>query len=1056
MLEDVEKLVPVTALAFLQDDVILTGKGQYVHAYNATTTRRLAETCVFDSTAVHGLVVDEETGEAIVWGGDLVKLLQYVRDEESNHRLESFPARQIADWIMDGALSPPSGDSTRYLALVTAHNALLVTTLAELASAETVQSIEPVVPGSNCILYSAHIHWLNASQCLIASGTAFGDVILWSADLHVSSDGTLTAEARTHYTFAAQDGSVFGVQISEPRTLGSRGEHKRLLATCSDDRTVRLWDVTDLASQSFRLTELHRDTGFGEKNGTVEHAPRCLAKAMGHGSRIWHVRFLRATAGETMQLLSLGEDASQISWILSPTDDSEQYRLQRTIVQTAHAGKHIWSVAVGTDGRIATGGADGAIAIHIAKTVATEPNELSGQLLANGQSTDKFKAYGFIGHDSILATTESGRVVTLDKVPNRNVQLNEVASCKPNLRGYSLVATVPGFAWISGASGALYMYTDDRKLLVELYSIGIKTAGLFAQHDKKHDISLLVTNVGGLTAALLDLTPHMSPIIKFERSLALRKGFVVTSYTRANINDKNFALLGARDGTIAIYALDDNSEHSGSPHASVSLLPDTHGKEAVTSLLWISNTLSAPPCGFLHSTGRDGKHATHCISLVNNAVVVILVHQLNLPFGPNIEHIGKQDDGTLLAWGFRSKYFTAYNIGAQREVMIVECGGAHRTFAFQPSEGGGTLVWTKASSVYQQSQKQQLYSLINPGGHGREIKAVAISLSDSQIIATGAEDTNIKLWQYSNFTGFRCLQTLRKHNTGIQHLQWSQEARYLFSSGGFEEFFVWRITADVPIIDLGVVCESAHPRSGKSDLRIMAFDVQEASTGGHVEKESFVIAMAYSDSTLKQWRYTRSGCLWQLSASTDYLTACLSQAVSLRPSGHHFLTASTDGHLALWDHLSADRPLVWNRRQKVHQNAILSLLACDLPDQSRLVFTGGDDNAIGITRLTTFGQTHTLLLPRAHAAAVTGLAFMESDSGRGRWTIASASIDQRVKVWDVEIDGDCQGVEGVEVKLRGNVHTAVADVSGLEMLRLDDGGLGVLVVGVGLDLLRAT
>jgi WD40 repeat protein len=124
--------------------------------------------------------------------------------------------------------------------------------------------------------------------------------------------------------------------------------------------------------------------------------------------------------------------------------------------------------------------------------------------------------------------------------------------------------------------------------------------------------------------------------------------------------------------------------------------------------------------------------------------------------------------------------------------MGIDTGGAHRSWAFRPhSAMGGTLVWTRASTLHVCSQKGPNHTVVHSGGHGREIKAVAVSRSShskahSRMIATGAEDTDIKIFQYVD-RDLVCRRTIRKHTTGIQHLQWSEKGDYLFSSGGCEE-----------------------------------------------------------------------------------------------------------------------------------------------------------------------------------------------------------------------------------------------------------------------------
>ena len=141
----------------------------------------------------------------------------------------------------------------------------------------------------------------------------------------------------------------------------------RVLASCSDDRTVRLWDISDLDSECPSLTEIQRETGFGSTDQSNVYAPPLLAKAMGHISRIWSIHFLREEASATrpLALASFGEDGSRIAWeVKTITEETGalRYELEQSHITPLHVGKNIWSATI-DDGRCATGGADGAIAL---------------------------------------------------------------------------------------------------------------------------------------------------------------------------------------------------------------------------------------------------------------------------------------------------------------------------------------------------------------------------------------------------------------------------------------------------------------------------------------------------------------------------------------------------------------------------------------------------------------------------------------------------------------------------------------------------------------------
>lgn len=1057
--------VPVTALALWNYDVLLAGSGSTLSLYNPKTKILLQSVPVFEGQTIHGILVNSEhLGHVLVWGG------QYLRQFHFSSELRHLPFRYEAseivaarDWILDAAVFP--GDSRR-AAIITAHNSLTIAT-GRPKSLEL--DLKEVVPGSNCILYCAQVTWLSHSSCLIASGTAFGDIIVWT--LHFSQDD-LSWKHQTHYSFSAHDGSVFGVQISSPEHKDMLGGRQRVLASCSDDRTVRLWDISDLSIRDDN--RMQRETGFGSTVSKDDHMPTCLAKQMGHISRIWQIRFVRGD--NNLNLLSFGEDATCVSWTIRVEADSSA-AMKQVHVQKAHDGKNIWSVAVRpgmsgmsddstpVGGCIVTGGADGAIAVAQVDSYDRSKPQASA-------SATPYRAFGFISSHTIVAITDLGSLELLDlRLMEGTVASKPISTHVPQLRGYSAMASIPGIAFFAG-KGEVYYYTLRDIQHHILVDVGEKVASLFAQEiaDDRYETaqcSLLVTTVKAKAATWYLCKRHDEPeiiTITDTFDVELPHGFVVTSFVEFAWREGRWMALGSRSGCVAIYDLRSRSENAR--HVQhLMLYPGVHGKEAVTALLCSSD--------ILFSTGRDGTYAAHIIESSGQssddsdsscASVISLrpIHQLSLPLGPNIETLTIAPDGNIWVCGFRGKQFVIWDTRTQDEVMVVECGGAHRSFAFQAGTDGGTFVWTKASELHYEHQSQRPYCLLDSGGHGREIKASAMSPINSGLVATGAEDTNIKLHVLDNGR-WRCVHTLQKHITGIQHLQWSEDGTYLFSSGGVEELYVWRISHDVSELGIGVLCESIYPFSTASDLRIMNFDARNVERGFH-------ITIAYSNSAISKWQYRDK--TWKLLANGDYLTSCLTQCLHL--SFHDgrldaqqeiLYTASTDGHLVSWSSPSpstSQQPglLTWHTRHKVHQNAILSLTSHNLSPDRHILITGGDDNALALTLISSQPRSetseersneatiHTLLIPQAHAAAVTALQIVRHEGNESLWFV-SGSIDQRIKLWKVEF-GDGEGVEGVDIALKKNVHTAVADVSSMELVGRDR----VLVCGVGMDLWR--
>lgn len=207
---------------------------------------------------------------------------------------------------------------------------------------------------------------------------------------------------------------------------------------------------------------------------------------------------------------------------------------------------------------------------------------------------------------------------------------------------------------------------------------------------------------------------------------------------------------------------------------------------------------------------------------------------------------------------------------------------------------------------------------------------------------------------------------------------------------------------------------------------------------------------------------------------------------------------------------------------RIHQNAVKCLEIVPLGwreagSRAYFLVTGGDDNALGLTILNLQSNVHddqlalehapavsdsklesrtetttsTLLIPRAHAAAITAAVILPLSDSRSptidhvadsmtqpyqpimRLRILTASNDQRLKSWNVSIDLRQPGVEGVHVERAGNVYSPVADAAAMALFKLDPeesghggggactesdagGGLRVVVCGVGMQVWSST
>lgn len=992
--------------------LLFAGEGPFLRVFDHTTGKVLIETRVFTSQAIHGIVIGSASKlcgsnnvcAIFVWGGRYIRAAQVVYSREHsldcNHIRIDFTGPQIgcSGWILDAALHIDTVTDIRPPSLilavfVTAHNDLLVCEIRHEQEAPKNILLRKLVAGPRSILYSAHVVWLSGTQVLVAAGTVFGEVLLWSLHLRGEDLGSSRCAGHLHRIYTGHEGSIFGVQISQEIQPRGYTHPRRFLASCSDDRTIRIWEVSDLSlavhdaggDAANQLRE-SRETGFGSFDSTadISQSEGCLAFGRGHASRIWSVRFLPRTPKEgpianLLNILSFGEDATVQRWTVNFDAEgldvgqlSRDTEIQLNHINTSslHSGKNIWCSTVITQSEsswiLITGGADGKIASNeIPLTENSENSALAITYVFNDFENTKgdlrsqpnlssqtprllhgpqysvdglyeystisplrtshdgadtggvapevfissrlaFRTYAFIDdRSSFLAIVESGLVVLGSLHPTSSMESSSTSGSlgprestqivwrilrrNDTLKSYPILAGVPpcAMAFLGGTDGTIHCYDHISGSFQPIVTLNRKISGLFAQviqqplESRAKDPQSV-----GLVAALLGFSTAYSWQVRRECdedgtrvvrifqswTLELPPGFIVTS--SCFLLSSKILILGARKGTLAVYGLssDEKTKCTLTPKACFQRVQEG---DAVTVILPLPNLHfhNEVMATYILTAGRNGTYSIHGLNLQHDANVhhelrLETIHISTPPFGPNIE--GAQFHPTsneLILWGFRGKNFVVWNETNQSETMTVDCGGAHREWTFfYHHDDRGSLIWTKASKLSLNWQRQPSHRVITEGSHGREIKACATSSpidtgghSKCRLVVTGAEDTDLRLFAYGedakSLVGsrFRWFGAFRKHVTGIQHLQWCGNAGFLFSGGGTEEFFVWRVRF-VPGFGIGMVCEAEWPPMGElSDLRVMSFHVLEMNPEqGAIDMQNyFLISVVFSNSTVR-------------------------------------------------------------------------------------------------------------------------------------------------------------------------------------------------------------
>ncbi|KAJ5602016.1 hypothetical protein N7510_011550 [Penicillium lagena] len=1125
-LKHVDACLPITALkAFTWGDsrFIFQGQGSFFRVIDERTGDVAAQTQTFRRNNVHGFIPlshDPHHVQVIVWGGQSVRVVNlYLKFENSTSHASNVwislaTAEFLApDWIMNGCAAVDNALDAAYL--VTANNAALSLKLVETETGnyETAIHIHQLVTSVKSMLYSADVIVLSASHVLVAAGTVFGEIIVWSCFLDQSK-----AIGSIHHFFTGHDGSIFDVRISPQISSLNDGQSGRLLASCSDDRTVRIWDISDCehknaldpsaySSDGFEL----RCTGFGAGAGEdqVTGSESCVAKVFGHDARIWGVRFhpIREKSQARLGLVSHGEDSACIIWDLSweSSQQTTKYHLREISSVHHHSGKHIWSLdlcAKGKDTAVYTGGADGALKSF---TINGVDRTMKKQSKYGG-----WKCFDFVAPDCLIACSTSGEIQLGSVSSDTDVGVAWETLCLfEEFRSFVVLCGMPqrGLALISNSQGRIRLYNHSEKSVSDLLETGERPFALWPLDDgsfKNEKLSFLASFLKDDKATLFTVTGWNSDHPQIETfEIYLPPPFTVSCASL--VFGGRYLILGSKLGGLTVHRV------SGASKSPQPLVNDRrgHGREGVSQISAVSSETrtDGSELEYLLTCGRDGNFCLREMEIKENAEMSLqLVHRTSSSLGQNICG-GYFDAKThdLMLYGFRSQDFVLRNESKQMDLISISSGGFRRSWVFQPGTEGiknALLLWREGTVLNKVWIQADINRSLRAGGHGREIKSLDVfnpTSGEQLLFATGAEDTTVRVFRpsatsrASPWGSFESLRLLNTHNSGIQQVSWSKDGRYLFTSAASEEFFVWRVRS-IPSFGVATMMVAASPKDDpKSDLRITSFDVLDVK--GESVNQGFLLCLVLSNSTLKIFHFSPSGSTFTLLARGKYMTNCLTQAhFVLKDSSLSLITAATDGYFTLWDLTTAlgpfytiasstlaARPLfpsippveiTCENRYQIHSNSIKVMELVSLSDTATLIVAGGDDNSLSASLLSTYPSgpsTNTLVgtvsVPDAHAASVTAVKVLgqsqQSDQSSSIM-LASSGNDHRVKIWSVTAD---PALGDIRVEYLLDRYSSVADVSSLGLVGKDqlavmnnnasasDGAKPkLLVCGVGMEL----
>ncbi|XP_031361843.2 tRNA (34-2'-O)-methyltransferase regulator WDR6 [Lonchura striata] len=1038
-MESVALVAPVTALEFV-GDALLAGTGPEVVAFRLSgggPAAAAGRRSVLREASVQGLRAEPGPGPAArvaVFGGRWLAVLTVRRGGAGGGPLLAAcgggAARELRARVWEARWA-----AGRRLAL-----ALGGGTVALYEWWGGGRWLRQASCGGAGALRCAALAGVSWGRLALAAGTATGDVVVWRA----------AAAKAPQRQLRGHQGAVLALCYA-----ASRG----LLASASEDRSVRLWAVGEL--------------GGGDGAGA------CLLVCYGHGGRVAAV-VLRGPLP-----VSAGEDGACLEW----GGGGGVRRARR-----GHRGALRALALRPAGGRMATGGDDGGVRLWQPRREAAEAVPAVAAL----GSPERPRAVLLVGPRRVLVLGEAGGLATFEVAQGRWTPVLHPAASGPR----ALLAATPLHGWdetlcaVAGGDGRLLLFALSRpgaaaKLtLFEGAVHGLSWAprpGL----SPNTAAALLASGPGG-EMLWLDVThrPGQAPWVQLMGRYLLPPCKQRWHTCATFLPQKGLLVCGDRRGSLLLFscsssleraaestdivngAIDPVVEDSSSElepfcllhkealplESPLSVLFGLHGKTGVTSV-----TIHR---GYIYSTGRDGVY--HQLRLRDQQLEVLQKHRpcKGLQW---IEELQFTSDGDLLVLGFHADNFVVWSSRTGENIHCIPCGGGHRSWSYCSSPLAEVFAFIKSGDVMlhhreaEPCEQQVLLASL----HGREITCVrrlgAVEVpgrATVNVFVTGSEDTTICVLVLSeNSRAAVPLARLSDHISSVRTLAFAMGpgdesfgdeglSALLFSAGGRAQIECYRLlcTGDTAT-ESAVACQVIHVASHRLDkhwehkknrhklvkmdpeTRYMSLSVVPGTSTKQLPTPWKFLAAACSDASVRIFGLLEAARKLVLVAESFHHQRCVLKVEAFLHTWaggerrHLLCSAATDGSIAFWDitgpimdaadalhqaegemqPLGLGAPLV---TIMAHSCGVNSLHIRETPEGQYLVASGSDDGSIHVCLLE-------VSLDRDEAMAGTCLQVLERVSRPCAHAahvtgirvlrpdlLLSASVDQRLTLWN--------------------------------------------------------
>ncbi|XP_069793436.1 tRNA (34-2'-O)-methyltransferase regulator WDR6 isoform X2 [Narcine bancroftii] len=907
---------PITALQIV-GDFILSGEGASVLLYplDAAHGHSKKLSCdVLRNYRVHGIEPRDGVSDPTllaVFGGKGVAVLELNTQGDEPVLRPAGQLYELHDWIWDLRWLQDSNQPATYFALALSHNSVA------LCDYWARRILRQVNCDEKCILYSARFVGCSWDELVLVAGTVFNQLVLWRMQGPTDSKGRVQTERR----ISGHSGVIFSIDYMEPSGI---------LASASDDRSIRLWKVGNLR----RALE-----AGGQQT-------ECLLQLYGHRSRVWCVRLLANC------VISAGEDSTCLVW---------SYSGQVTGTFRGHGGS-VRALAVSKDQEwLVTGGVDSGIRLWTIGKMKSEDTTITQLHFGQALEARHPKALTSVDTSFVLVMTGSGSIYSCCLATGIWRLLLE----DPNYQSYSLLAATRLL------NGDVLCAVGNIKGNIKIFPVSKPEEAVEQQEHqgKVHSLSWAWRDGQSPGQGNLFSSGAEGEMVWWEVSSArsqlnwrVKCRYLLPPCRHrwhtsvAFIPDLPYLVCADRRGSILLYSTEEGHPAT-SAQRPVSVQSGLHGKSGATSVLYHR--------GLVYSTGRDGCYGQ--LWLQSGQLGLLRIQRACQGVGW-VEQLLPAAGGHLLALGFHGADFVAWILETEQRLLCIACGGGHRSWTFSHSTSGDNLfAYIKSGSVYACWRKPTggCGKVVKEALHGREITSirhVGRLEAGTSLLATGSEDTVINILTIDQTTGrLAKLTTISDHISSVRTMAvvgcGLGSSALLFSAGGRAQLQCCRLHLSHEDASLSPRCQVEHLASHrlsedwerrKNRHRMLKMDP---------ETRLFVIAEGGKKILLLAESFYHQRCVLKLQTFTHQLT--------FRERRVFLCSAATDGRIALWDiswiiKKAKDENILLNRTHQpwelespclvfeAHQCGVNGLDVRPLDMGCYLLASSGDDNAIRV------------------------------------------------------------------------------------------------------------